>query len=106
MTQVRGPAFFILDGAVRKEVPCNKRIRQACLPDRGGIRRLRGGLRPGAERKGGEEPFLPSHQMDIFYLTIVRMSIDMGSPVYGQYSLDNFAVLEKKDKGSPSFLID
>jgi len=44
--------------------------------------------------------------MDIFYLTIVRMSIDMGSPVYGQYSLDNFAVLEKKDKGSPSFLID
>lgn len=34
------------------------------------------------------------------------MSIGMGSPVYGQYSLDNFAVLEKKDKGSPSFLID
>ena len=99
MTQVRGPAFFILDGAVRKEVPCNKRIRQACLPDRGGIRRLRGGLRPGVERKGGEEPFLPSHQMDIFYLTIVRMSIDMGSPVYGQYSLDNFAVSKKKDKG-------
>lgn len=27
----------------------------------------------------------------------------MESPVYGQYSLDNFAVSEKKDKGSPFF---
>ena len=34
------------------------------------------------------------------------MLIDMGSPVYGQYSLDNFVVSEKKDKGSPYFLID
>lgn len=106
MTQVRGPAFFILDGAVRKEVPCNKRIRQACLPDRGGIRRLRGGLRPGVERKGGEEPFLPSHQMDIFYLTIVRMSIGVETLICSQYSLNDFAVIEETDKKASSFLIN
>ena len=95
MTQVLGPAFFILGGAVRKGSPYTRESgRRAC--------RIEEGLGGCGEASG----LVQNGRMDIFYLTIVRMSIDMGSPVYGQYSLDNFAVSEKKDKGSPSFLID
>lgn len=67
---------------------------------------MRGGLRPGVERKGGEEPFLPSRQMGIFYLTIVRMSIGVETLICSQYYLNGFAVTEETDKKASSFLIN